>query len=475
MKKVFLLILCSAISHAAGVDWSGTYRFEMISVNHPSLENSPSDNKNYGLHFLTLRPRILASDGINIMSRFDILSNSDPDYENTQIGQQWGGDEYTHARANNGGINNTTRENQIKTNLAVRELYLRVDEANGSLILGRAPYEFGLGISYNAGRGPFDHWYDTMDMAAYKFFVGNLSFTPIIARSFDEGPSVGKMNQKEMLEVMYDNKDAGATLGVLFERGSADLSVVESSVNADWRNVLCNGAGTCTATGSYKTDKTSFFLARQWESFGFKIEGDFSKAQTGVTADGNEVEINGYGVAAELKYHNPESKWGYGLNFGVASGDNPSSTKYEGFQFDRNYDVAMLLFNHRLGQKDFLKTNLIKNSSLTPANSYDDEAISNASYVNFKIHHDWKEKWNFNYSLTYAQLMNKLTSTSDMSKDLGLELDAEVVYLPREKVQWVNQVGILAPGRAFRNGTGVDGNLGTGTAVGFASKAAISF
>jgi hypothetical protein len=476
MKKVLLLILSSVFAHAAGVDWSGTYRFEVLSIDHPSLERHPSDNKDYGLHFLTLRPRVLASDGINVYSRFDILSNSDPDYENTQIGQQWGGDEYTHARANNGGVNNTTRQNQIKTDLAVRELYLKVEEENGALLLGRAPYEFGLGLTHNAGNGPFDHWYDTQDLLAYKFFVGNLSFMPMISRSFDEGPSVGKMNQEAMIELMYDNKDAGATIGVLFERGEASDAVVASDVNNDWRNALCNGVTPCAATGRYKLDRTSFFLARQWETFGFKIEGDFEKSKTGVSVNGdNEVEINGYGIAAELKYKATDSKVTYGLNLGVASGDNPSSTRYEGFQFDRNYDVAMLMFNHRLGQRDFLKTNIIKNNSLDAGNSYDDEAISNAAYASFKINHDWKERWKLNYTLTSAQLMAKLDSSSDMKKDLGLEFDAELVYLPREKVQWVNQIGFFVPGKAFENGTGADGHLGTANALGFASKAAISF
>ncbi len=32
-------------------------------------------------------------------------------------------------------------------------------------------------------------------------------------------------------------------------------------------------------------------------------------------------------------------------------------TDFGGYAFNRNYDVAMLLFNHRIGQRDFLGTN----------------------------------------------------------------------------------------------------------------------
>lgn len=481
MKKILLLIFASIAAHAASIDWSGTYRFEWIDISKPALGGNPSagnssESKSYGLNFLTLRPRIMASDGINIYTRFDLLRNkNDVYYANSQIGQQWGGSTYGTSVSGNSGVNNTTRENQISSPIATREIYLKVEQENGALLIGRAPYEFGMGMSHNAGLGLFDHWYDTKDMLAYKFFVGNVSFTPMFVRSFDKDPKNGQVNQEELLEIMYDNKDAGAKLGLLFERRSADLGVVSDATNADWVSALCNGIAPCTTVGGMKYERTSFYLGRQWEAFGFQVEGGFQKAKTGVYANGTQVEMDGYGIAAELKYQKPASKWGYHFNFGVASGDNPGSTKYESYQFDRNYDVAMLLFNHRLGQRDFLKSNLIKNSNLTAGNSFDDEAISNAGYLSVKINHDWKERWKFGYTLTYAQLMAKLNSPSDMKKDLGIELDAELVYFPRAKVQWLNQIGILMPGEAFKNGTGAGGDLGTATAFGFASKAAISF
>jgi hypothetical protein len=50
-----------------------------------------------------------------------------------------------------------------------------------------------------------------------------------------------------------------------------------------------------------------------------------------------------------------------------------------------------------------------------------------------------------------------------------------LVYRPTERLQWVNQVGFLVPGQAFRNGSGATGNLENAMATAFASKAAISF
>ena len=121
MKKILVLLLATVTLQAASIDWSGTYRFEYFDFTKTSLDSDPaalnSGSKSYGLHFLTLRPRILASDGISIYSRFDLLTNQDPYYANSQIGQQWGGSGYTGAAGTNGGVNNTTRNNQVNTDL----------------------------------------------------------------------------------------------------------------------------------------------------------------------------------------------------------------------------------------------------------------------------------------------------------------------------------------------------------------------
>ncbi|HWU43088.1 MAG TPA: hypothetical protein VN132_06610, partial [Bdellovibrio sp.] len=78
-------------------------------------------------------------------------------------------------------------------------------------------------------------------------------------------------------------------------------------------------------------------------------------------------------------------------------------------------------------------------------------------------------------TLVYAQLLNTVKNSVAAKKDLGLEWDIELVYKPSERIQWVNQIGLLFPGQAWKNGTGPDGNLSNDFTFGLASKAAISF
>jgi hypothetical protein len=143
----------------------------------------------------------------------------------------------------------------------------------------------------------------------------------------------------------------------------------------------------------------------------------------------------------------------------------------------------MLMFNHRLGGADFFNTNAVKpvasassGATLGVGNSADDESVGNAFYLAPSVNYTINERFNLRNTVVYAQLMNTLQNSVDAKKDLGLEWDIELVYKPIERVQWVNQLGLLFPGEAWKNGTGASGgNLGNDFTFGFVSKAAISF
>ena len=74
--------------------------------------------------------------------------------------------------------------------------------------------------------------------------------------------------------------------------------------------------------------------------------------------------------------------------------------------------------------------------------------------------------------MIYAQLVTNPTLSVDTSKDLGAELDVELVYKPRERVIWSNQFGILFPGAAWKDGSS---NFGSKVNFGIATRAAITF
>lgn len=451
----------ASTASAVSIDWKGTYRFEWNQVDRPTLA-TPYGTKSYGLNYLSLTPKIIATDGMNIVSKFDILANQDPTYSSAQFGQLWGeGWPNPSSSAFQSNVNSQTKP---YTQMLVSQLYLNLNQEFGALVLGRAPIEFGMGITHNAGDGAFDHWGDTMDMAGYKFIVDNFFFMPIVGRVYDQNVAQGNTVQDIILQLQYESKETGSLIGVMHQTRKASLGANDSPI-----------AG--TKVGEYSVQNVNFILGREWEKFGFKIEAGFTSGGTGVQVAGEEVKANGYGIATEFFFPRKDSKYEWNLRLGVATGDDPNSAgTYEGYQFDRNYDVALLMFNHRLGQKDFLTTDMIKDTTKSVSTSLDDEAISNAVYISPKLVYAWSERLDLNNTLTYAQVMtNPVAGNSGFSKDLGFEWDIELVYKPTDRIQWINQLGFLFPGAAFKNGSGADGNLENATTYGFASKAAISF
>lgn len=469
IKFLFFVSFFSLSSQAMNLDWEGGYRFEWTQIDRPSLD-SIYESKAYGLNYLYLAPRIIASDGFNIVSRFDVLNSQDPAYANSQVGSIWGAG-LPPAVTTDGSRRNTTTQTQNASPVQVSQLYLHVVQEYGSLLVGRAPMEFGLGMVYNAGNGMFDHWYNTRDLMAYKFIIGNFHFTPMISRVYDENYWLGNSIQDETIEVGYEAPESRSTIGVLLEKRKASNGVNDIDATRVLRPAYHSGS----VLSDYSTQRTNFLLGKAWDGFGFKIEASFLTGDTGIQTTRDEwVKINGYGVATEWYFPNPESKWNWTVRAGMATGDDPTTADYEGFQFDKNYDVAFLLFNHRIGRRDFLTTDMVKDLSAGRGlhNSVDDEAIGNTWYLSPKLKYAWNDKVELNNSLTYAQVWTNPTGVDDFDRDLGVEWDLEVVYKPRQKIHWVNQLGVLFPGHAFQNGKD---SLGNSTNIGLASKIAISF
>lgn len=469
LSVLFGLVILSLNASAMSVDWSGVYRFELVNVDRPSLDTG--SRKSYGLNYLGLKPRIIASDGIEIAGQFDVLSAGGV-YKNSQLGQIWGSQ---HVGAAPEGTD-VTSETQEASTLLVRQLYLNVNQEYGSLLVGRAPFGFGLGITYDAGNGPFDHWATTRDMVAYKFIVGNMFLMPMISRISQADPAAANIVQEQAVQAQYESEESGSMIGVMLAQRKSSSNNLSNDIDP---TLLVDAPATAAQVDQYSMQTTSFVIGRKWDSFRFRMEGSFQtgdygvqRTVTGPPASTEFIRQNGYGVAIEMEFPRPESKWDYALRLGAASGDDPETADIESFIFHRNYDIAMLMFNHRLGQFDILRTKRSRPSGLGIDTSLDDEAITNAMYFSPKIRYAWNDRWDIDSSLTLAQLMTKSTTQVDFKKDLGVELDMSLVYKPRTNVRWVNELGLLFPGAAFKDGAT---DYTSGFTFGFATKAAITF
>lgn len=458
---------------AMTLDWSGNYRAEYFQLDSTSL-SSPKAGKSYLLNHLSLSPKIVASDGVNVISRFNVFSSRRAAYANSQVGDEWGGGLNDGTPSTSTEDSDVLSQNQQTSQIQVSELYLKVDQEYGSLVLGRMPMQFGLGLTHNAGRGEFDHWYDSRDAVGYKFVVGNLYFMPMIARTASGTPGSSRIITDQIFNLLYENVETGSMLGIWWETRKAGQGANDMPLTVD--------GVTYSPLGDFSSQNINVFIGREWSTFDMKVEAGFLTGKVGTKTaapENKQLELNSYGVTTEMNYKPEASKLKWSLNAGMASGDNPDTQDvFEGYFFDRNYDVAFLMFNHRMGQGDLFRTNLTRTAkgAVAAKDAYDDESLSNAAFVSPRLTWALNDKFDLRNTLTWGQLAVDPFMVgavkSGTKKDLGFEWDLDLIYKPTENIKWITQFGLLAPGEAYKGGTIDNDNKST---YGFGTKAAISF
>ena len=467
-------------AQASDVTWGGTYRVEATKVVNPELSSAQS-NKAYLLHHLILTPKIQAADGLTINSRLDVFN--DPNFGidgNGRVysvaGDLLGGGPNQSIPSNTSTTTNANDSNALSRTqragtFAITELYANWNQEFGQFVVGRVPMQFGLGTAYNAGNGQFDHFIDTKDMIGYKAVLGNLYIFPMLGKA-NEGV-VGQEDDVNdyVVQVGYDNPETDLSLGFLYQMRVytfAGNDLPTGSTNLGGVNAVRGDGGKSTLMG--------FFMSQHAGPVKVGIEADLLSGDTGLknTSSGNNVSLNSFGIASEVSYKPADSKMSSMLKLGMASGDDPGTNDTnEGFIFSRNYDVAMLLFNHPLGQANILRTGLIRNTSATVNSQIDNEGLSNAIYLSPSFQYQWKENFSYGANLVYAVINKDPIASGNTAGSLGTELDFNLTYKPYERLTWITQAGFLFPGDAWKAGTA--NNFETKFAYGLVTKAAITF
>lgn len=449
-----LFLLTPVLASAASVSWNGRYRIEGHDIRGYDLDGG---EKNYLIHHLSLSPKIIVKDDIIIRARFDVFNNKNYGVSTNQVGA------FIGSPANSSSSTSASfddseviAETMSLENVAATQLYLTWLNENGAFIAGRAPKQFGLGLSHNAGTGEFDHWMDTHDIIGYKFIAGNHTFTPYYGKK-TEGSVVDRADVNIMtLHYEYQNPDSGLVIGVYWEK-------TNSSDKIDSTTSVFGG----TPTTAYEPELRSFYLKQKYEWYDLELEGGFLSGNTGVLKSGNKVSFESSGFLANFAFDFAKD-FHLDARIGYASGDDPGTTNFEGFYMDRNLDVGLLMFNHRLGKSDLdLLGTSVGGSSVT---GVDNEYISNTLFLAPKLTWGTSERWKYDVTLLWAKLNQAPVSGIDTA--LGTEIDFGVSYRPNDATLVRFEAGYLLSGKAFE---GNSSSNPSNNAYIISGKAAISF
>lgn len=453
-----IFFVMTTMSWAGDISWSGRYRVEGQYLHNIEVK-SGGGSSSYLNHHLILNPEIAAADGLNIHTRFDIFNNDQ--YKNSQFGEFFGGHDTTPKnRAASGDVDEGI--------LSVTDLYLTWNQQYGSFLAGRAPVQFGLGITHNAGNGEFDHWYDRRDMLAYKFVLGNFYFMPMYGKVKEGDPLADEDIQDYMLQAVYENLDTDLELGFFAQKRTAH----GSGNDVDTTIPVYNQALSANK-GAVAITTMNLFVKKKTGRVTVAVEGSMQRGSTGLhTTGGDSIDLAGTAIVGEVSYQKESSRWKWNVKLGTVSGDDQSTTRYEGYLLNRNYDVAMILFNYVLGaptQNVLGSENYIRaiTNSTGKNPNVDAGQVSNTLYFAPGFQWQWNDRWGMNGRLTYASL-NK--AVNGQSKSLGTEMDLGIYYQPYERFQIRADAGYLWTGAAYD----IPGSAAK-NAYGVMTKAAVSF
>jgi|GEM_PF-6072129 hypothetical protein len=438
----FVLICTLSFSSIAWarVEWQGQARAEWVEVSSTTL-NGSEGAKSYVLTRMNLRPTVVFQDGVRGVFNLELFPNSQ--YPLDQMGYAWG----SAYRPEQQGL-----QQQSPSQMNIREAYLRLEREYATVELGRWAFQFGHGAYFSAGSGAFDHFSDNFDGVSAKIYVGHLLIQPMLTTVAQPSSERGGGSNDQMLHLHYAHPDSKTDFAVLYRVRKGGMGQQTAELQTLYGS---SGVGS-----TWDTQSSHLYFARGWDEMALALEAGFENGSTGLLSASNEkIALSGYGVNLDLHWRPQESLWQSSLRMGIASGDDPNTSNYEGFSWHYNHDIAFLMANHPLGSGGYDPLrNQVRRRLKTATSFYgnsealDEATVSNMIYVVPTWSRQLGSSWTWRNRVTWAQAATLPSTATGTSRDLGWEYDLAFVLSPHPSWVWETEFGWFQPGNAYAEG-----------------------
>ncbi len=415
-------LLSAAPAHATELQIEGWYRargrfFDTLSLNR-DLATSEG-YASYIQHRLLLRPRMLVSDKVGVYADIRALDNV-----------YWGdepGALYDFASSSEVPVEladglgpPTLSEDEVEAASAI-ELWHAWGEVHspvGTFRFGRMPLDWGVGIWQNGGLRYDAEYGDTADRLQWRMLFGDVWAGLAFDVNSDVILNTGDGTTSYNGDVGFKNEDTTAGLALQYRR------TPERSFNL------------FTVDGAVETKLGVL-------SIGAEFVGQFG---SGDLANGaNDVGISGVGAVLDLELDGDPVI--IGLEGGLATGDKePADARIKTFTFDRDYNVALFLFEQPMPT--------LSSALPTDADNGRDlehvllgNAVSNAIYLKPRVGFKVLDPLVAEAALVWAAAA--APPADDRGGRYGIELNGTVRYTPYDMVRVEGTFGVLLPGKYF--------------------------
>ena len=466
-------------AYAMELDWGGDLRSEFNFVYDYTLDPAAaggldanrakaggyyipgggSNNATFETLFLRLKPKLIVNDNISIKSEWWL---GNPIYGFFGDAAPYTSDQRQYYSTQSRG-----------STISAQRVWAEVLTDIGTLQVGRAPLDWGLGIVWNKGDGLWDNYESTGDLVRMVSNFGNFSIVPAIIW-YDIGNSIGGAYDVGVGPVGGVGWVMDGSIALTYHNPDEDL---DGGINFIKRFV---GGSQESGTG-YLSPLGGILQGTDYNTFDLFAKKKFGRVSLGAEVpivSGNlaGISYNTFAVATDVKWKITDS-WEVGGLFGRAPGQPDSATQtpgqYSAFFFNPDYRLGLIMFNYQFA--NFVGPNTYNNPTVgtSPTNqplSPYDNPIVNANYMDLTGTWHPNDKWDVHASFIYAMadqtasgnqwFMNTVsrqmvqeTTNQSQSNSLGWEMDYGALYRWDEFFQFGLDVGFYFPGGfyAFSN------------------------
>ena len=480
---VLIFSIFTSQAHALDLDWHGQFRTEtnwIYGYSNGNLLSTPLSTTDQGYFipsngdspasfqnlFLRLTPRVIVSDNVSIYSNL---------WFGTPDKGIFGGNQPTTSTVNQTNTGNAT--------ISASTMYAEVATDFGTLVVGRVPLQWGLGLVWNTNNDGFDRMPSTGDGFRLETKLGAFKVAPAMYKyragtnyggsaSYTAGGSLSTTNagtstaSDYSLALTYNNDDEQMDLGLLFLRRLAGMQA----------SVVDPFSLTGTTTG-YAYNVWDFYIKKKTGIFTVSAEVPIV---TGLVGNKNYST-----VAGALKVDTQvDDHWKLKLNGGLAGGQESvaagsSSSKLTAFYFHPDYRPGLLMFNYNMRN--------LSDGSLSPFN----DPVTNAQF--FTLGFDFNSnKWTHGVQWLYATASKVADQASGsyfnkwdghykaqaagttQDKGLGSEFDYSLNYQWDESLKLGLTMGLYFPGKFYEFSNSATANV-TKTAFGSGVNLLVKF
>lgn len=398
MKKLFLLLVLPLNIYAGAFVYTGDWRAEYGLYHNLDFgirtDPASSNSMDYMLTRFRLKPEFIINDVLSVKSDWVLLAGG--------LGNAGTADTNTGLVA---GANTS--------DVFLNHVWFEWNSSFGVLSVGRRGFDFGLGILFDSGSGLWDYTHNYVDRLGYDLKLGSIS----IGMAYDIYKEKTLNNSRDeeqgtLLKVIYERVDTGLEVGFMWY------------VHQDMPGV--------------KINTYDFYQKKSFKELDLDINWELVY-QSGTTWDTEANNINdklqAFGVALEFLWY--PKNFEFGFKTGLASGDEGDiNDKYYGFKFNRNYKVALLLFNEFLGEGAKGEHNSVHGSNGIGEDFNGLGAIYLAPSLAFAV----SDKMKFECVYVYASAQKQ--GPSNASKYIGSELDFNFKYAFLDNFEAIFRTGI---------------------------------